>query len=413
MKKAILLVLILAILTAAATPALAEGIRTDGFTDRSEIRNQNAVQMLVDLGLISGYEDGSFRPCNTITREETAKLIAILCTDDPSELHTDAVFSDVPADYWSAQYINYCTARRIIAGDGNGRFRPKDCVTAQELAKMLLVTLGEDAQRYIGADWAENVNADAQLCGIYAGFSASCAAPITRDNACLLIFNAMQCPQVVAPEQEGFMRYALDELMNPLAYMEIRFELKRYTATLTGNECADLTSSDGRLEKGMTKLAGHKEFAVSTDLSLLGRSVDIYVRDGRILGIPCYAASEIYYTFSSVEELQKVCSTTSSVLNEQTAYYLDFGSTDPGILEALPEDCFITIIDHTGDFCFDIVLVTSFAEAEVTSVSPLRIRLGQEETDCGKFRTDDVFAVGQTVWCLDVRGAHYIRPIVE
>lgn len=411
MKKAVVFLLCLAMLLASAVFANAADAGAGRFTDQSAIRNKNAVQMLVDLGLISGYTDGSFRPGNTITREETAKLITILCTEDPSALHTDAVFTDV-GNGWSEPYVNYCAARKIIAGDGRGHFRPKDSVTAQELAKMLLVTLGEDASRYVGAGWAENVDADAQSCGIYAGFSASCAAPITRDDACLLIFNAMQCPLVVSPEKEGFLRYALDDLMNPQAYMEIRFDLKRYTATLTGNECADLTGG-GKLEKGVTKLAGHKEFAVSTDLSLLGRSVDIYVRDGKILGIPCYAASEIYYTFSSAEEMRRVCSTTSSVLNEKTQYYLDFGSTTASVLDHLPANCCITVIDHTGDFVFDVVLVTSCTEAELTSVAPLRVKVGQTEIECGKFDANDTFTVGQTVWRMDVRGESYIRPIVE
>ena len=32
------------------------------FTDRSTIRNYNAVRMLADLGLVAGYSDGSFGP---------------------------------------------------------------------------------------------------------------------------------------------------------------------------------------------------------------------------------------------------------------------------------------------------------------------------------------------------------------
>ncbi|MCQ2419758.1 MAG: S-layer homology domain-containing protein [Clostridia bacterium] len=409
MKRILSVLLALAVLLMSAVCVCAQDSAAAGFADQREIQNKNAVQMLTDLGLISGYDDGSFRPNNTITREETAKLITLLCTDDPSEAHTDAVFMDVGSG-WSESYVNYCSARKIIAGDGAGHFRPKDCVTAQELAKMLLVMLGERAGRYVGPDWAANVNDDALACGIYAGFSASCAAPVTRDNACLLIFNAMQCPLVIAPEKEGLMRYALDELMNPKAYMEIRFHLTRYTATLTGNECADLTRSGEALPQNVTKLAGHKEFPVSTDLSLLGRSVDIYVRDGQILGIPCYDAAEIYYTFSSADELQKVLQVSSSALTDSTEYYYNFNRADAGILDALSENARITVIDHTGDFSFDIVLVTDCTEAVVTSVSPLRISIGQTETDCTKYDSNDTFSVGQRVWRMEVCGKSYICP---
>ena len=54
-----------------------------GFTDQQEIKNNNAVRMLYDLGLISGYADGSFGPQNPIRREEVAKLMALLCEAEP------------------------------------------------------------------------------------------------------------------------------------------------------------------------------------------------------------------------------------------------------------------------------------------------------------------------------------------
>ena len=76
-RRTACLVLCVCLLLCLALPVGA----SDGaeFSDRGEIRNVGAVQMLVDLGLISGYSDGSFRPASYITREEVAKLIAILC----------------------------------------------------------------------------------------------------------------------------------------------------------------------------------------------------------------------------------------------------------------------------------------------------------------------------------------------
>lgn len=97
---------------------------------------------------------------------------------------------------------------------------------------MLLVILGEDASRYVGASWAQNVDEDAFVKGIYAGVSANYDSAATRDTACLLIYNAMLCPKVADASLEGDQRYVLDSLMNPMSYLEIRFGLTRYTATL-------------------------------------------------------------------------------------------------------------------------------------------------------------------------------------
>ena len=60
----------------------------------------------------------------------------------------------------------------------------------------------------------------------------------------------------------------------------------RYTGVVTGNECADLLTG-GVLESAVTKLQGHTAFQVSSDLSLVGQCVDIYVRNNQVVGTPC------------------------------------------------------------------------------------------------------------------------------
>lgn len=223
---------------------------------------------------------------------------------------------------------------------------------------MLLVLLGEDSARYVGAGWAQNVDQDAFEKGIYAGLTAGYEEDATRDNACLLIYNATLCPKVANASENSVQRYVLDALMNPMSYLEIRFGLTRYTATLTGNECADLTGSSP-LPAGTSKLAGHKAFQVSTDLSLLGRSVDIYVKDGKVFGVPCYAVDEIYYTFADASQLKEICQGGGFRLTDETEYYYNYARSSKEILNAVTANDKITVIDHDGDNAFDVVLVTT------------------------------------------------------
>ena len=71
-RRTACLVLCVCLLLCLALPA---GASDDAaFSDRGEIRNIGAVQMLVDLGLISGYTDGSFRPASYITRRTRGRL---------------------------------------------------------------------------------------------------------------------------------------------------------------------------------------------------------------------------------------------------------------------------------------------------------------------------------------------------
>ena len=379
-----------------------------GFTDQQEIKNNNAVRMLYDLGLISGYADGSFGPQNPIRREEVAKLMALLCEAEPQAQNASAPFYDVSTS-WAAEYIAYCAEQDIIVGS-NGRFRPADHVTIRELAKMLLVILGEDASRYVGADWTQNVDEDAFTKGIYAGVSDSYDSAATRDTACLLIYNAMLCPKIADAALEGEQRYVLDSLMNPMSYLEIRFGLTRYTATLTGNECADLTGSSP-LPAGTSKLAGHKAFQVSTDLSLLGRSVDIYVKDGKVFGVPCYAVDEIYYTFADASQLKEICQGGGFRLTDETEYYYNYARSSKEILNAVTANDKITVIDHDGDNAFDVVLVTTSRPATVTATSSLTVDVGGQSYEVQAFSQADTFAVGDAVYYSQVCGSGYIRRL--
>lgn len=409
MKRISALLLAAVLLLCCISVSAAEPARVT-FSDQSSIHHPNAVQMLVDLGLICGYGDDTFRPTRTITREETAKLITILCTEDPSEMHTDAVFMDV-GNGWSEKYVNYCMARKIIVGDGKGHFRPKDPVTGRELAKMLLVTLGEDETQYVGAGWDEHVDRDAYDRGLYDGLETLPSAPITRDGACLVIYNALRSCPIVNKSAEGIWRYQLDALMNPLSYIEVRFGVTRYTAELMGNECADLETG-AALEPGQTRLAGYtKLFDVSTSPALLGREVDIYMKDGKIVGVPCYTEDEIYYTFRKAEEMRSVLRVGNGMLTEDTKYYRNFRSAGSDILETVPDGARITIVDHDGDWRFDCVFVTDCREGVITAVSPLTAATGGQRVRCEKFDSNQIFIEGQQVACCEISGVTYVRPI--
>ena len=50
------------------------------FTDKDDVAEyaSDALKALISMGVIGGYEDGSFKPEQTITRAETAKMILTL-----------------------------------------------------------------------------------------------------------------------------------------------------------------------------------------------------------------------------------------------------------------------------------------------------------------------------------------------
>ena len=172
------------------------------FTDSADIKvDTEVVDTLVSLGVVNGYDDGSFKPNGTVTRAEMAKMIYVLRTgnSDASAYNDDKTsFTDI-GSHWARGYIKYCQSLGIIAGKSNTKFCPNDKVTAQEAAKMLLVTLGYDATKagLVGTNWAAKTNALADENGLLEDVNTSFTAACPRQYAAQLIYNTIDTPTVV------------------------------------------------------------------------------------------------------------------------------------------------------------------------------------------------------------------------
>ena len=172
------------------------------FTDQADIKvKSDVVDTLVSLGVIEGFEDGSFQPNGTVTRAQMAKMIYVLRTgnSDASAYNNDkTTFTDING-HWARGYIKYCQSLNIIAGKSSTIFAPNASVTAQEAAKMLLVTLGYDAQKagLVGSGWASKTNALADENGLLDDVNTSFTAACPRQYAAQLIYNAIDAKTVV------------------------------------------------------------------------------------------------------------------------------------------------------------------------------------------------------------------------
>ena len=177
------------------------------FTDSADIKvDADVVDTLVSLGIVEGFEDGSFQPNGTVTRAQMAKMIYVLRTgnSDASAYNDDKTsFTDI-GSHWARGYIKYCQSLGIIAGKSNTKFVPNEKVSAQEAAKMLLVTLGYNAQKagLVGTGWASKTNALADEAGLLEDVNTSFTAACPRQYAAQLIYNAIDAKTVVLRDGE-------------------------------------------------------------------------------------------------------------------------------------------------------------------------------------------------------------------
>ena len=86
---------------------------------------------------ISGYEDGTFRPDNTITRAEVAAIIARCSADFDENKTYSSDFVDVSGDEWYANYVGYAAEKGYIHGYDGGPFKADIDITRGELAVIL------------------------------------------------------------------------------------------------------------------------------------------------------------------------------------------------------------------------------------------------------------------------------------
>lgn len=312
LKKLLSLVLALALmfsLTIVSASAL-----TEDFTDGDKVTHKEAVDVLTELGVLSGYPDGTFQGDKIITRAELCKIIAVALNggkDPILNANAPSMFADCPATYWANAYIAYCVNLGIIHGDQGvgGPFRPDDPVTIVEAAKAMLVATGLRAEvaKLTGADWLINVTIKANACDpkLFDGLiGVGVQDSATRDNAAQMLFNMIQTNMqtydnvivsdgkgsFVTEARQGNFSRQINGTDTPWTILQYYFGVYRATGVVQANEYAGLGTEDAQVEgktiidvNGTCEWAGmhgtgNTLFVVSSGREQLGMEVDVYAK---------------------------------------------------------------------------------------------------------------------------------------
>jgi hypothetical protein len=163
------------------------------YSDVSGSTLSEAVSVLSDMGIISGYQDGTFQPDKTLTRAEFAKL-AIYAEGKDDQISANAyrsLFNDIATSHWALGCVNLAYSEGLVSGYGNGTFGPDDTVTCGQAATILLHLLGyTDSQ--IGPFWPQDDMVKAKDLGLLDGVSAGAYDALTRGQAALMLYAMIQ-----------------------------------------------------------------------------------------------------------------------------------------------------------------------------------------------------------------------------
>ncbi len=92
-----------------------------------------------DLGFVTGYDDGTFKPNATISRVEALTIVIRVSGLDYNQEVTN-VFPDTDRFAWYAQVLSFAVEKDVIDGYANGDFGPADNLTRGQAAKIIVLT---------------------------------------------------------------------------------------------------------------------------------------------------------------------------------------------------------------------------------------------------------------------------------
>ena len=214
MKK--LLAMVLALVMTLSLAVSASAVKAD---EKINEDYAEAVAVLNGMGVFKGYEDGSFKPENKITRAEVATIIYRIYTKDVAKNDKSGLyasynkFTDMAGAGWAAGYIGYCANAELVKGYPDGTFKPSGNVTGYEVLAMILRAVGYDKNgEFTGADWALNVAKYAEQLKILENVAKTTdlSAPATRELVSEILFRAINVPMVTYTAAFGYQNGGLN-----------------------------------------------------------------------------------------------------------------------------------------------------------------------------------------------------------
>ena len=181
MKKTILI--IVALLTIAQLNVFA-------YSDISDVQFLNKIETLSEYNIVSGYEDGTFRPDNNITRAEFCKLIMCATMNDYVDNY-DKCFVDVSEDFWAEKYIYAAKSLGVVAGTTETAFEPDSNITNEQAVKMIVCALGYGEEAAELGGYPNGYIKVANKLGITSNMSIDYKKTSTRREVAELIYNIL------------------------------------------------------------------------------------------------------------------------------------------------------------------------------------------------------------------------------
>ena len=166
------------------------------YADVTSANNQEAIEVMQAVGVMSGDDKGNFNPDQKVTRGEMAVVMAnLLGLQVKDFVGAKTPFTDVPE--WANAYVAACYADGITAGISATQFGFNYEVTTAQAALMMMKALGyfQNASDF-GADWQVATVKQGSTINIFDGIKAGASTAMTRNEVAQIALNTLKATMV-------------------------------------------------------------------------------------------------------------------------------------------------------------------------------------------------------------------------
>ena len=235
--------------------------------------NQEAIEVLQTVGIMTGDQNGNFNPDGSITRNEMAVVMAHLLNLDYDYYRGTNPFTDVPE--WAAPYVAACAAEGVVAGIGNGQYGGNNKVTAAEASLMIMKALGyfQNAEDF-GSDWQVATIRQASYINLFANINSDADSALTRAQVAQLVLNGLKAQMVDFTGDKGIQ----------IGDVTVGYRAE-YTARTNANK------KYNSIDTGKTDIAGNNQYYVQLGEELYNGDLKLADNEADVFGRPAHTWS--------------------------------------------------------------------------------------------------------------------------
>lgn len=361
--------------------AVAEPAVSNTFSDITDSKTARVVETLNGLGFINGYEDGTFRPNNTISRAEFITVIIRTLNMKDTEVAVGGYdFYDTTPGSWEYNVMSYAVKNDLLTVYNDNTVRPYEPITYKQAIVAYLKVMGYEAVAEFDGGYTYGYENIANKLDLDEGINNT--EPLKRDAAARLILNCIKAPinkQFYYGEMVSFSNEHGDNILSH--YHDIYYSTGVVKANwLSGTDDYAATSP------GLLNIGGALyRIEDNSYATLLGYKVEYYYKNNdndinKVL---------VLHKHPRVEELTVKSDRIQNYSNGVFKYYTEEGklrsvqisddhtfikngkiSDDYSSVDFKPERGYVTLVSN-GGLNYDTVYVYEYFNVVADSVSAM------------------------------------------